>query len=477
MANKMQDQDIAKLEESIGQMWDLARDFGLDPFPVRFEVVPAAIMYEFGAYGLPGRFSHWTHGKAYHQLKTMYDYGLSKIYELVINTDPAYGFLLETNSLIQNKMVAAHVLAHVDFFKHNAYFRETSRQMLEAASINASRIREYEFEHGSLEVERFLDAILSIQEHVDPQQALTRRPVRRPAGSHGREPKHRVEGPYEDILSLGEPRQEEGPSPRKFPEEPQKDLLLFMAESSPILEEWQRDIIHIVRHEMLYFYPQIQTKVMNEGWASYWHSRILREMDLTESEYIEFANLHSGVLGASKHRLNPYLLGLKIFEDIERRWDSPTEEERKRFGRQGGEGRRKMFEVREMESDVSFLRNYLTKELVEELDLYLYEEQEGQLVIVEKDWEKVRDTLVGSMTNQGFPYIMVEDGDYGGNRELYLKHYYDGHPLDLPYAEKVLQHLFLLWGRPVHLETVIDEKPNLLSYNGKDSKQERLEAA
>lgn len=458
-------------------MWDLARGFGLDPFPVRFEVVPATIMYEFGAYGLPGRFSHWTHGKAYHQLKTMYDYGLSKIYELVTNSDPAYGFLLDSNSLIQNKMVAAHVLAHVDFFKHNAYFRATSRQMLEGASINASRIRQYEFEHGSLEVERFLDAVLSVQEHVDPHQALARRRVRRDEGSHGSEPKQRAESPYEDILSLGEPKQEEKPPERKFPAEPQKDVLLFMAENSPVLEDWQRDVIYIVRQEMLYFYPQIETKIMNEGWASYWHARILREIDLTEGEYIEFANLHSGVLGPSKHRINPYLVGLKIFEDIERRWDNPTDEERERFGRKGEEGRRKIFEVRELESDVSFLRNYLTKSLVEEMDLYLYEEQEGQLVVVEKDWQKVRDVIVNSMTNQGFPYVAVEDGDYGGNRELYLKHNYDGRSLDLPYAQKVLEHLHHLWGRPVHLETIIDEKPSLLTYNGKDSKQERLEAA
>src|SRR3972149_5001129 len=171
----MLDHEVAELQRGMDRICDMAERFQLDPFPIHFEIVPPSIMYEFGAYGLPGRFSHWTHGKAYHQLKTMYDYGLSKIYELVINTDPAYGFLLDANSLLQNKMVAAHVLAHSDFFKNNAYFRETPRQMVEGASIDASRIRQYEFEHGSLEVERFLDAVLSIQEHVDPHQALARR--------------------------------------------------------------------------------------------------------------------------------------------------------------------------------------------------------------------------------------------------------------------------------------------------------------
>ncbi|MDP2660253.1 MAG: SpoVR family protein [Dehalococcoidia bacterium] len=471
----MDNREVAQLEDAIGRMWDMARDFGLDPFPVRFEVVPATIMYEFGAYGLPGRFSHWTHGKAFHQLKTMYDYGLSKIYELVINTNPAYGFLLETNSMLQNKLVVAHVFAHSDFFKNNAYFRETSRQMLEGASISASRIRQYEFENGAKEVELFLDAVLSIQEHVDPQQALRRRG--RGNDGHGREQGKPHVSPYEDILSLGESKEPEKPPLLKVPPKPQKDLLLFLAEHSPVLRDWQRDIIHIVRQEMLYFYPQIQTKIMNEGWASYWHARILRDMDLTGSEYIEFASLHSGVLAGSKRRLNPYQLGLKIFEDIERRWDNPTEDERERLGHKGGEGRRKMFEVREMESDVSFIRNYLTKDLVEELDLYLYEERDGEMVIVEKDWEKIRDMLVGSMTNQGFPYIMVEDGDYRGNLELYLRHYYDGRPLDLTHADRVLGHLYTIWGRPVHLETVLDDKPTLLSYDGQEAKHETLKAA
>lgn len=187
--------------------------------------------------------------------------------------------------------------------------------------------------------------------------------------------------------------------------------------------------------------------------------------------------LHAGVLAPSQRRLNPYLVGLKVFEDIERRWDSPSEEERQQFGRKGGEGRQKLFEVRELESDVFFLRNYLTRELVEELDMFLYEQRDGEWVIVERDWEKIRDTLVNSMTNEGFPYIMVEDGDYRGNRELYLKHHYDGRPLDLAHAEKVLQYLHLLWGRPVHLETAVEEKPTLLTFDGTENKRERLGTA
>src|SRR5437868_14564704 len=168
----MEDPDVRALEDSAEPIWEIARNFGLDPFPVHFELVPPAIMYEFGSYGLPGRFSHWSHGKVYHRMKTSYDYGLSKIYELVINTDPSYAFLMEGNSLLQNKLVMAHVLGHCDFFKNNAYFARTNRRMVETASLNAERIRGYEYEHGLPAVERFLDAVLAIQEHVDPHASF-----------------------------------------------------------------------------------------------------------------------------------------------------------------------------------------------------------------------------------------------------------------------------------------------------------------
>ena len=456
-------EETRDLEQGIRAIWEIAGQMGLDPYPVHFEMVPATIMYEFGAYGLPGRFSHWTHGRAYQQIKTMYDYGLSKIYELVINTNPAYAFLLENNSVLQNKVVAAHVLAHVDFFKNNLYFEHTNRSMLETVSINAERMRKYEFEHGREAVEKLLDAILSIQEHIDANPRLRKPP---PEQKKSRRGDGRPVSAFDDLLHLGE----EAPLPveesRKFPAEPEKDLMLFLADHSPDLEPWQRDVLHIVRAEQHYFLPQMQTKIMNEGWASFWHATIIRELDLGEGEYIEFARMHSGVLSPSKRNVNPYYVGMKIFEDIERRWDNPTEEERKQLGRQGGEGRAKIFEVREVDNDASFLRSYLTKELVDELDLYLYRLEGDKWVIVEKDWEVVRDTILASMTNFGQPYIVVEDGDYRRGRELYLKHCHEGDDLDLDYADKTLKYIHQLWARPVHLETIVEGKKTVLSYEG-----------
>ena len=467
----MTDAELKELEKSIESIWEIAEGFGLDPYPVHFEVVPAAIMYEFGAYGLPGRFSHWTHGRAYQQIKTQYDYGLSKIYELVINTNPSYAFLMEGNGLLQNKLVAAHVLAHVDFFKHNAYFARTNRQMVEGASVNAERIRKYEFDHGRDEVESFLDAVLSIQEHVDPWKELGEGYVKRAVREE--EPKsrktlERPTSPYDDILRMGE-EEREAPAvalPRRMPEEPEKDILLFLAEHSPDLEDWQRDILLIVRSEMLYFIPQMQTKIMNEGWASYWHVRIMRELGLGENEYIQFAQMHSGVLAPSKQSMNPYYVGFKMLEDIERRWDNPSQREREELGRPGGEGRAKIFEVRETENDASFIRNYLTQDLVDDLDLYIYRVEGDELKVVEKNYRKIRDMILSSMTNFGSPYIVVEDGDYHRSRELYLKHHFEGQEIDIDYAEKTLRHVYHLWRRPVHLQTVLSEKPVLLSFDG-----------
>src|SRR5581483_10716090 len=210
----MNPEEVHELETAIGQIMEIAERMGLDPYPVHFELVPATIMYEFGAYGLPGRFSHWTHGRAYQQIKTMYDYGLSKIYELVINTNPAYAFLLENNTVLQNKLVAAHVLAHVDFFKNNAYFEHTNRSMLESVSINAERLRRYEFEYGRETVEKLLDAILSIQEHIDANPRLRHGAPDEPIARRRLDPPSTA---YDDLLRLGERREEPPPEVRKFP--------------------------------------------------------------------------------------------------------------------------------------------------------------------------------------------------------------------------------------------------------------------
>ncbi|MFS1511708.1 SpoVR family protein [Chengkuizengella sp. SCS-71B] len=450
---------MKQLEKAIENIVEIAKEFQLDFYPMRYEICPSDIIYTFGAYGMPTRFSHWSFGKTFHKMKMQYDLGLSKIYELVINSNPCYAFLLDGNSLIQNKLIVAHVLAHCDFFKNNAHFSNTNRDMINSMSSTAERIHQYEYEHGTENVEKFIDAVLAIQEHVDPSLYRKYNTDQNKKKMKNEESAEGKTG-FEDLWDLenqseqAEKKDESDKPVLKFPKKPEKDIMWFIEEHSPILEDWQRDILSMLREEMLYFWPQIQTKIMNEGWASYWHVRILREMDLTSEETVEFAKLNSSVVQPSQQTLNPYYLGIKIFEDIEKRWD-----------------RDKIFEVREIDSDTSFIRNYLTKELVEDLDLYIFEKQGREWKVTDKTWENIRDQLVSSRTNGGFPYLVVENGNFKNNGELYLKHEYEGLELDLKYTERTLPYLEQLWGKNVHLETKIEDKPVVFSF--KDQKMQR----
>ncbi|MHB9094211.1 MAG: SpoVR family protein, partial [Eubacteriales bacterium] len=172
----MTPEETRNFEKSLEKIAAKAAEFGLDFFDMRFEICPADIIYTFGAYGMPTRYAHWTFGKSFQRMKTQYDYNLSRIYELVVNSDPCYAFILDGNSLIQNKMVAAHVYAHCDFFKNNHWFRQTSRNMVETMARNAERIREYEFKYGRHRVEEVLDAAMALQEHIDPRQNVGLKP-------------------------------------------------------------------------------------------------------------------------------------------------------------------------------------------------------------------------------------------------------------------------------------------------------------
>ncbi|MFC5530151.1 SpoVR family protein [Cohnella yongneupensis] len=461
------EQERLELEEAISAITEIAEGFKLDFYPMRYEICPSDIIYTFGAYGMPTRFSHWSFGKTFNKMKMQYDLGLSKIYELVINSNPCYAFLLDGNSLVQNKLIVAHVLAHCDFFKNNARFSISNRNMVESMSAAAERINGYEIEHGAAEVERFLDAVMAVQEHVDAS-------IHKPYGLDKKKymdlqirrnkedqlPRS-MDPRYADLWELEDSsdarqamrqakRADDAADARKFPLQPEKDIVWFIQEFSPQLEDWQRDIMSILREEMLYFWPQIETKIMNEGWASYWHQKIMRELPLTSEETIEYAKLNSAVVQPSRHSLNPYYLGLKIFEDIERRF-----------------GQEKIFEVRELDSDISFLRNYLTKKLVEDLDLYIFEKKGPEWQITDKSWENIRDQLAFSRVNGGFPYLEVTDGDYQRNGELYIVHRFEGIELDLKYVERTLPYLVNLWGKQVHLETVVEDKKVLFSCDGK----------
>lgn len=461
----MRAEEKVELERAIDQLGETAIRLGLNPPAVQFEVVPAGVIYEMAAYNFPNRFPHWTHGRDYFFQKSQYDHGFSKIYEMVVNTDPHLAYLMETNKLVEQKLVIAHILGHVDFFGRNIYFKESNRHMDVSARAHAELVTRLEQERGFEAVEQTLDCALSIADHVDPAASFFRQ--KNPA-EYERERLHPSEPPvseYDDIWHLTGRKSQVTTKERKIPPEPQRDILLFLAEESRHLEDWQRTILHLVRAEWMYFYPNMRTKIMNEGYASFWHERILEDSQLTAAEHFEFRRMHTAVISAG-HRftINPYLVGYKIWRDIERRWEEPTEE-RTWYGdpvkRRGGEGLKKVFEVASEHRDADFVRAFLTETLVKELGLYSYrfegaaKERQGEWVVQSADWQKVRYGLANELTSLNKPAISVKDGDYHRKGELLLSHDFAGdrQPLDLDYAGRTLRFIYSLWGRSVHLET------------------------
>ncbi len=413
----MHAKEYERLSRSIEEITGIAKSMGLDYFPMRYEVCPAEVLYSIGAYGMPARFAHWSFGKAYHRMKLEYDYGLSKIYELVINSNPCYAFLLDHNSLIQNKIIVAHVLGHSDFFKNNAMFSATDRSMLDRMSTFADRFHLFEHEFGEKVVEETLDAALAIQEHIDPHHRFGR-----------------MQG-FAEADGL------------------MKDVVSFIATNSRKLADWQREVLWMIREEMLYFWPQMETKIMNEGWASYWHTTLMHELDLDESDTIEFAKMNAAVLQPARGGINPYYVGIKMFEELERR-----------------HGRDAIFEIREMENDVSFLRNHLDQGMVEAMDLFLFQREGEYYKVSSKQAAQVRDLLIAQRTNGGFPYIGALDGDYRGRGELLLRHRFEGMELDRKYVQMTLPHLYKLWGKPVHLQTQVNGRILTYEFDGKEMK-------
>ena len=255
-----------------------AKAYGLGFFPILYDVLDYKTMNEVAAYGGPTRYPHWRFGMDYEQLSKSYEWGLSKIYEMVINTNPAYAYLLEGNSLTDQKIVMAHVCAHVDFFKNNYFFSKTNRKMIDGMANHASRVRRHMGRHGQDVVEDYIDTCLSLENLIDPMSAyIVRQRDRKEEDEDDQQDKSgrmRAKGymeafinPPEYLAAQKKKREdEEKRAKRRFPEHPQRDVLAFLIEHAP-LEPWQRDVVEVVRDEAYYFAPQAMTKIMNEGWA------------------------------------------------------------------------------------------------------------------------------------------------------------------------------------------------------------------
>jgi stage V sporulation protein R len=481
---------------------DHARSYGLDFYDVVFELLDYDQLNEVAAYGgFPTRYPHWRFGMEYEELSKSYSYGLAKIYELVINNNPVYAYLMKANSELEQKLVMAHVFGHADFFKSNIWFSKTNRRMVDQMANHATRIRQYADRHGVEAVEDFIDACLSLENLVDPHAGFIERAPRSDAARGGAGAPEDDPPPLPKLASkpymesfINPPafleeqrvkRRAESERKRKVPERPDRDVMRFLLEHAP-LEHWQRDVLSMVRQEAQYFAPQAMTKIMNEGWASYWHATIMTQRAVRASEIVDFADHHAGAMAISPGRFNPYKLGIEIFRDVESRWNKgqfgadyeecDDLEVRRRWDRKLGLGRQKIFEVRKIYNDVTFLDAFLTEEICARLQLhvYAYDTRAGRNAVTSQDWKQVKQRLLFSLTNLGHPVVQVLDANHGNRGELYLEHRFEGVPLDVEKAKDTLRNLHRVWRRPVHLQTVEDGRDRLLSFDGTEHKAARL---
>ena len=477
-----------------------ADEFGLDTFPVRFEPVDYRHMCEIAAYdGFPTRYPHWRFGMEYDHMLKSHTYGLSKIYELVINTNPCYAYLLEGNSLVDQKLVMAHVYGHCDFFKNNYYFSHTDRRMIDGMANNASRIRRYMDRHGVATVESFIDVCLSLDNLIDPYLPFRGKPARRPpsgaSASHESEPEeeapagrlHNVRGYLEGYINPPEfiaaqkakKKEQEEIARRKLPPAPERDVLGFLMQHAP-LESWEADVVGILREESYYFLPQRQTKIMNEGWATYWHSKIMTTRALKDDEIIDYADAASGVTAMGPGQLNPYKLGVELYRHIEERWnrgqfgkewdDCSSLQERLAWDKQLGLGKQKIFEVRRVHNDVTFLDEFFTEDFCRDQKFFTFKENRrtGRLEIEGRSFAKIKAQMLQQLANFGQPFIYVVDANHLNRGELLLGHRHEGVDLKSDYARDTLRSLERVWRRPVSLLTMLDDKPKRIRFDGSE---------
>lgn len=488
-----------ELLDLVGTIKSRCCEVGLDPFTTLFELVDYKQLNEIAAYGgFPTRYPHWRWGMEYERISKSYTYGLSVIYEMVINNDPCYAYLLRANNMAAQKTVIAHVFGHSDFFKNNYWFSKTNRKMLDQMANHASVVRKISDDVGQTEVENFIDTCLSIENLIDIHVPFNLEK----SSFSGKDPESETlasvskldSKPYMDsyvnpneFLDMQRNRiLERARLMDRFPEHDTKDVLGFLLEYAP-LNSWQRRILSIVRQEAYYFAPQAQTKILNEGWATYWHSKMMTELSpLEASEIIDYCDQYAGVVANQPGQINPYRLGVELLRHVEERWDKG------RFGKEyleiddprvreswdldTGLGREKIFEVRAIHNDISFIDAFLDEDFCRKTKLFLYDfnPRTGKHEISARAFSDIKSTVLKQLTNLGMPIVQVVDGNFMNRAELLLQHVHDGVDLKIEDASEVLVALQKIWARPVHLETILENVKRRLSFDGSSQNIEKV---
>ncbi len=479
----------------------LAKSYGLDFFDVVYEMVTYEEMNMLAAYGgFPTRYPHWRFGMDYIEMQKSYEYGLSKIYEMVINTDPSYAYLLDNNLVVDQKLVMAHVYGHVDFFKNNLWFQHTNRKMLDQMANHATRVRAVMDRQGQTEVERFIDVCLSIDNLIDPYMPhikrtrdVTEEQIEQAEsdGSVGKLKAKSYMDPYvnppEFLAEQRKKKRAELDKMRSFPESPVRDVMGFVLQHAP-LPRWKQEILQILRDEAYYFAPQGQTKIMNEGWATYWHTKLMTRHILSDSEVVDYADHHSGTVHQQPGRLNPYKMGVELFRHIEERWNKgrfgkewmecEDPRERAKWDTGTGVGREKIFEVRRTHNDVTFLDTFLTADFCREQGFFTtkFDPKANEWVIDSREFEDVKKQLLMMIATRGNPRVYVVDANHDNRSELRLWHEHEGQDIQLDWAQVTLGNLHALWGRTVHLDTLLEGKPIRLTHDGSEARRTKRDA-
>ncbi len=485
----------------VQELEQAARDAGLEPCTTIFELVDYKQLNEIAAYlGFPTRYPHWRFGMEYERLAKSYTYGLAIIYEMVINNNPCYAYLLRANDLVYQKTVIAHVYGHCDFFQKNYWFSKTNGKMLNQMANHGTIVRSLINEIGHDKVESFLDCCLSLENLIDiyaPFQTKTKKKDDHTAEEinitddelklDAKSYMDTYVNPKEYIARKRKLLEEKhSKDPLLDSKTNERDVLNYLLCHAP-LQDWEWQLLDIIRAEAYYFAPQAQTKILNEGWATYWHSKMMTKLyPLSAAEIIDYCDHYAGVVASVPGQLNPYKLGVELLRHCERRWDEgrfgleylncTDPKVRKLWNKNTQQGQTKLFEIRKIHNDVSFIDAYLDEDFCYEqkMLIYDYDRNRGKYVISSREFAEVKRKLLDQLTNVGNPIIAVKDGNFRNRSELLLVHEHSGQDLKQDFALETLKSLLRLWKRPVHLETRIEGVSKRISCSGSDHQIERI---
>ena len=471
------------IQEYDQELARLADRFRLDTFPNQIEIISSEQMMDaYSSTGMPLMYNHWSFGKQFLHTQQNYERGrMGLAYEIVINSNPCIAYLMEENTMTMQALVLAHAsYGHNSFFKGNYLFRTwtDADSIIDYLMFAKKYVAECEEKYGVEAVEDVMDAC-----HALMNQGVNRYKRPRPLSAAKEKERQEERAEYiqrtlNDIWStIPKTEEKEEKKVKRFPEHPEENILYFLEKNAPLLETWQRELLRIVRKVAQYYYPQRQTQVMNEGWATFWHYTLLHELydegKVTEGFMLEFLHSHSSVIYQppfdSPHYsgINPYTLGFSMFMDIKRICEDPTEEDKEWFPDiAGSDWLETLHFAMKNFKDESFILQFLSPKVMRDLRLFsIFDDESKSYLEVNaihdnSGYKEVRESLAAQYNlGNREPNIQVYDVDVRGDRTLTLRHYqHESRPLETGSTDELLKHIHRLWQFDVTLESVADEK-------------------